>query len=109
MLAAGVPHAVEALLELVKFGKDRERLAAAKELLSWAIAPDAEDDVIQLCAVSPEVIGLEDIRAEAERRRQLAMRAPVSAKVEVVPDDREGDEAIARARAVLRRLGGEER
>lgn len=36
------------------------------------------------------------------------MRASVSAKVEVVPDDREGDEAIARARAVLRRLGGEE-
>ena len=31
MLAEGVPHAVEALIELVKFGKDRERLAAAKE------------------------------------------------------------------------------
>lgn len=105
MLAEGVPHAVEALIELVKFGKDRERLAAAKELLSWAVSSDSEEDLIQLCAVAPEVLTLDQIREEAERRRLAAVQMKQIEQVE--PESADLQAAFQRARAYLEKLSSE--
>lgn len=102
MLAEGVPHAVEALIELVKFGKDRERLAAAKELLSWAVNSDSEEDLIQLCAVTPEVLTLDQVREEAERRRVAAVQ-PMKQIEQVEPESA----AVKKARAYLEKLSSE--
>lgn len=63
---------VDALKELVRSGSGRERYLAAVKLIEWA-TEDSETE-ITLCAVAPEVISLDAIRAEAERRRQLALR-----------------------------------
>ena len=63
--------AVEALKELVREGKGRERYLAAVKIIELA-TEDSETE-ITLCAVAPEVISLEAIRAEAERRRQKAL------------------------------------
>lgn len=62
---------VEALKELVRSGSGRERYLAACKLIEWA-TEDSETE-ITLCAVAPEVISLDAIRAEAERRRQKAL------------------------------------
>lgn len=63
--------AVEALKELVREGKGRERYLAAVKIIELA-TEDSETE-ITLCAVAPEVISLDAIRAEAERRRQIAL------------------------------------
>ena len=63
--------AVEALKELVREGKGRERYLAAVKIIELA-TEDSETE-ITLCAVAPEVISLDAIRAEAERRRQKAL------------------------------------
>lgn len=106
MLAEGVPHAVEALIELVKFGKDRERLAAAKELLSWAVSSDSDEDLIQLCAVAPEVLTLDQVREEAERRRLAAVQ-PMKQIEQVEPESADLQAAFQRARAYLEKLSSE--
>lgn len=62
---------VDALKELVRSGSGREKYLAAVKLIEWA-TEDSETE-ITLCAVAPEVISLDAIRAEAERRRQKAL------------------------------------
>jgi len=60
-----------ALRELVRSGSGRERYLAAVKLIELA-TEDGEAE-ITLCAVSPDVISLDAIREEAERRRQAAL------------------------------------
>ena len=62
---------MDALRELVRSGSGRERYLAAVKLIELA-TEDAETE-ITLCAVSPDVITLDAIRGEAERRRQAAL------------------------------------
>lgn len=66
-----VPDAIDALGDLIRTGPPRERVAAAREVLSWVYG-DRETTRhvdIQLCAVAPEALTLDQIREEAERRR----------------------------------------
>lgn len=66
-----VPDAIDALRDVLKDAPPRDRIAAAKEVLSWVYG-DRETTRhvdIQLCAVAPEALTLDQIREEAERRR----------------------------------------
>lgn len=66
-----VPEAIDALRDVLKDAPPRDRIAAAKEVLSWVYG-DRETTRhvdIQLCAVAPEALTLDQIREEAERRR----------------------------------------
>ena len=76
-----VPEAIDALGDLIRTGPPRERVAAAREVLSWVYG-DRETTRhvdIQLCAVAPEALTLDQIREEAERRRleSLGQRSQV--------------------------------
>jgi hypothetical protein len=66
-----VPEAIDALREVLRDGSHRERVNAAKEVLSWVYGDreTVQTVDIQLCAVAPEAITLDEIRAESERRR----------------------------------------
>ena len=66
-----VPDAIDALRDVLKDGSARDKVAAAKEVLSWVYGDreTVRHVDIQLCAVAPEAITLEQIRAESERRR----------------------------------------
>jgi hypothetical protein len=66
-----VPEAIDALRDVLKYGKARDKVAAAKEVLSWVYGDreTVRHVDIQLCAVAPEAITLDEIRAESERRR----------------------------------------
>ena len=66
-----VPEAIDALKEVLRDGSHRERVNAAKEVLSWVYGDreTVQTVDIQLCAVAPEAITLDEIRAESERRR----------------------------------------
>jgi len=66
-----VPEAIDALRDVLKDGTARDKVAAAKEVLSWVYGDreTVRHVDIQLCAVAPEAITLEEIRAESERRR----------------------------------------
>lgn len=66
-----VPEAIDALRDVLKYGKARDKVAAAKEVLSWVYGDreTVQTVDIQLCAVAPEAITLDEIRAESERRR----------------------------------------
>ena len=66
-----VPEAIDALRDVLKDGTARDKVAAAKEVLSWVYGDreTVQTVDIQLCAVAPEAITLEEIRAESERRR----------------------------------------
>jgi hypothetical protein len=66
-----VPEAIDALREVLRDGSHRERVNAAKEVLSWVYGDreTVRHVDIQLCAVAPEAITLDEIRAESERRR----------------------------------------
>lgn len=66
-----VPEAIDALRDVLKDGSARDKVAAAKEVLSWVYGDreTVRHVDIQLCAVAPEAITLEEIRAESERRR----------------------------------------
>ena len=66
-----VPDAIDALGDLIRNGPPRERVSAAREVLAWVYG-DRETTRhvdIQLCAVAPEALTLDQIREEAERRR----------------------------------------
>ena len=69
-LDAMIPDALETLHELCRYGKDRERLQAASQILNLASESDGDAE-IALTAIAPEAISLDMIRAEAERRRSL--------------------------------------
>ena len=69
-LDAMIPDALETLHELCRYGKDRERLQAASQILNLARESDGDAE-IALTAIAPEAISLDMIRAEAERRRNL--------------------------------------
>ena len=66
-----VPEAIDALRDVLKEGTARDKVAAAKEVLSWVYGDreTVRHVDIQLCAVAPEAITLDEIRAESERRR----------------------------------------
>jgi len=66
-----VPEAIDALRDVLKDGTARDKVAAAKEVLSWVYGDreTVRHVDIQLCAVAPEAITLDEIRAESERRR----------------------------------------
>jgi len=66
-----VPEAIDALRDVLKDGNARDKVAAAKEVLSWVYGDreTVRHVDIQLCAVAPEAITLDEIRAESERRR----------------------------------------
>lgn len=66
-----VPEAIDALRGVLKDGTARDKVAAAKEVLSWVYGDreTVRHVDIQLCAVAPEAITLDEIRAESERRR----------------------------------------
>jgi len=66
-----VPEAIDALRDVLKDGNARDKVAAAKEVLSWVYGDreTVQTVDIQLCAVAPEAITLDQIRAESERRR----------------------------------------
>jgi hypothetical protein len=66
-----VPEAIDALRDVLKDGNARDKVAAAKEVLSWVYGDreTVQTVDIQLCAVAPEAITLDEIRAESERRR----------------------------------------
>ena len=66
-----VPEAIDALRDVLKDGSARDKVAAAKEVLSWVYGDreTVRHVDIQLCAVAPEAITLDEIRAESERRR----------------------------------------
>ena len=66
-----VPEAIDALRDVLKDGSARDKVAAAKEVLSWVYGDreTVQTVDIQLCAVAPEAITLDEIRAESERRR----------------------------------------
>lgn len=74
-------EAVETLKVLMRHGKDRERYLASIKLIELA-TEDSEQE-ITLCAVSPEVITLEAIRAEAEKRRQAALTGLTSDNIQL--------------------------
>lgn len=80
-----VPEAIDALRDVLRDGTARDKVAAAKEVLSWVYGDreTVRHVDIQLCAVAPEAITLDEIRAEAERRRIEASGSLMSDNVQL--------------------------